>query len=174
MAKKILWEMAPRSGVRTAFLAAALALCATPMFGQSTEGELNKRKPVVTDRDLVIQKAEVTENALFYPVDIEGTRLEVIAVKAPDGSIRTAFNTCEMCFNSGKGYYTQEGAALVCQKCGKRFLMSEVEISTDGGCNPVPIFPQDKKVSDSTITIPKKVLKAAKKKFDSWRKAKDD
>ena len=45
----------------------------------------------MVDADLVIPIAEVGETAVFYPVDIEGTRLEVIAVKAPDGTILKSF-----------------------------------------------------------------------------------
>ena len=44
--------------------------------------------------------------------------MEIVAVKALDGSIRTAFNTCQVCYNSGRGYYQQEGNELVCQNCG--------------------------------------------------------
>ncbi|MDR2144310.1 MAG: DUF2318 domain-containing protein, partial [Treponema sp.] len=96
----------------------------------------NVVKPVITDQDLLIPVAEVTENAVFYPVDIEGVRLEVLAVKAPDGSIRTAFNTCQVCYASGRGFYKQQGTVLVCQNCGNRFRMSQVEVRS-GGCNPV-------------------------------------
>jgi len=35
--------------------------------------------------------------------------MEVLAVKAPDGTIRTAMNTCKICYDSGAGYYVQEG-----------------------------------------------------------------
>ncbi|MDR2445448.1 MAG: DUF2318 domain-containing protein [Spirochaetaceae bacterium] len=67
-----------------------------------------------------------------------GTRLEVLAVKAPDGTVRTAFNTCQVCYASGRGFYKQQGTVLVCQNCGNRFRMSQVGLRS-GGCNPVPI-----------------------------------
>ena len=132
-------------------------------------GALNVVKPVIADRDLVIQVSEVTENAIFYPVDIEGTRLEVLAVKAPDGTIRTAFNTCQVCYGSGRGFYKQQGTVLVCQNCGNRYRMSQVEIRS-GGCNPVPIFPQYKTVTDTSITISKDFLKEAKQIFARWKR----
>jgi hypothetical protein len=43
--------------------------------------------------DLSIPVRDVSATAKFYPVEIDGVKMEVIAVKAPDGSIRTAFNT---------------------------------------------------------------------------------
>ncbi|MDR2597472.1 MAG: DUF2318 domain-containing protein [Treponema sp.] len=129
---------------------------------------LNIRKPVIADRDLVINIADLTENALFYPVDIDGMRMEVLAVKTQDGIIRTAFNTCQVCYSSGRGYFVQTGTVLVCQNCGRRYRMSQVERQA-GGCNPVPIFPANKTVSDSTITISKEFLRQAKGIFASWK-----
>jgi uncharacterized membrane protein len=148
-------------------MAALTVFTAGSVFAQS--GQLNVIKPAIADRDLVIRIAEVTENAVFYPVDIEGTRVEVLAVKAPDGTIRTAFNTCQVCYGSGRGFYKQQGTVLVCQNCGNRFRMSQVE-KRSGGCNPVPIFPQHKTVTDTTITISKDFLKEAKSIFARWRR----
>jgi uncharacterized membrane protein len=111
----------------------------------------------------------VSERASFYPVDIEGTRLEVIAVKAPDGTIRTAFNTCQVCYASGRGYYQQQGNLLVCQNCGNRFRMSQVEVRA-GGCNPVPIFPANKTVDEKNITLPREFLIRAKGIFANWKR----
>ncbi|GMO52720.1 MAG: hypothetical protein Pg6C_18550 [Treponemataceae bacterium] len=150
-----------------ALLVTGSALGLPPIFAQS--GQLNVVKPAIADRDLVINAAEVTENAVFYPVDIEGTRLEVLAVRAPDGTIRTAFNTCQVCYGSGRGFYKQQGTVLVCQNCGNRFRMSQVEVRS-GGCNPVPIFPQNKTVTAQTITISKDFLKEAKSIFARWRR----
>ena len=140
-------------------------LCGMATFAQNAE--LNQRKPVITDRDLVIQIADITEKALFYPVVIEGMQMEVLAVKAPDGTIRTAFNTCQVCYSSGRGYFVQQDSVLVCQNCGRRFRTSQVERQA-GGCNPAPIFPANKKVSDTTITISREYLRQAREMFARW------
>jgi uncharacterized membrane protein len=149
-------------------LTAAALLAAGPVSAQ--RGQQNVVKPVSADRDLVIQTAEVTENAIFYPVDIEGTRLEVLAVKAPDGTIRTAFNTCQVCYASGRGFYKQQGSVLVCQNCGNRFRMSQVGVRS-GGCNPVPIPAAGKTVTDTSITISRDFLKEAKFIFSRWKRS---
>ena len=73
---------------KIAIIAAAFLFAFGAMLSAQSAG-LNLRKPVIADRDLVIQIAEITENALFFPVDIDGVRMEVLAVKAPDGTIRT-------------------------------------------------------------------------------------
>jgi uncharacterized membrane protein len=146
---------------------AIFVICGMPVFAQSTA--LNQRKPVIADQDLVIRIADITENALFYPVDIDGMRMEVLAVKAPDGTIRTAFNTCQVCYSSGRGFFVQVNTLLVCQNCGNRYRMSQVERQA-GGCNPVPIFPANKTVTDSTITISREYLRQARGIFAGWRR----
>jgi uncharacterized membrane protein len=153
--------------VKAVLTAIILIAAGGSVFAQNAG--LNMRKPLIADRDLVIQIADITENALFYPVDVDGVRMEVLAVRALDGVIRTAFNTCQVCYNSGRGYFVQEGTVLICQNCGRRYRMSQVERQA-GGCNPVPIFPANKTISDSTITISQEYLKQAKAIFASWKR----
>ena len=123
---------------------------------------------VVEGGHLAIPTAKVTEDVSFYPLEVDGTAMEVLAVKASDGSIRTAFNTCQSCYTSGRGYYEQEGSELVCQNCGFHFTPDQVEIQS-GGCNPWPIFAQNKTVTDDEIQIPYDFLKAATVIFDNWK-----
>ena len=118
--------------------------------------------------DLVIPISGVSETATFYPVEVNGTNMEVLAVQAPDGSVRTAFNTCQVCYDSGRGYYKQKGNVLVCQNCGNRFTMDQVEV-VSGGCNPVPILPANKTVTNDFITISNSFLKEAKVIFENWK-----
>ncbi len=118
---------------------------------------------------LVIPKGEITETAKFYPYKAGGTEMEVIAVKAGDGTIRTAFNTCQVCFDSGKGYYKQQGDVLVCQNCGNSFNADQVE-KIKGGCNPVPIAEENKKDDGANITISGDFLAQNKKLFSNWSK----
>ena len=153
------------------FLLAAVAITAAIGNGcaPAQAAQLNVVKPPIADRDLVIEISEITENVIFYPVDIDGVRIEVLAVKAPDGTIRTAFNTCQACHGSGRAFFKQTGTVLVCQNCNQRFRMGQVGVRS-GGCNPVPIFPQNTKISDGTITIPKDFLKEARPIFVRWKR----
>ena len=100
---------------------------------------------VLESGDLYIPADEITETATFYPITLDGTEMEIFAVRAPDGTIRTAFNTCQVCYDSGRGYYKQEGNFFVCQNCGNRFRIGDIE-RIRGGCNPVPITPEYKTV----------------------------
>jgi uncharacterized membrane protein len=118
--------------------------------------------------DLFIPVEEVSETVVFYPVNVDGTKMEVLVVKAPDGTIRTAFNTCQVCYGSGRAYYVQQGNVVVCQNCGNRFRMSDIEI-VRGGCNPVPITEKYKTVDEKGITITKDFLIRAKGIFANWK-----
>jgi uncharacterized membrane protein len=160
---------------RLAFIAivAIVAIAAAYGFDKITGSKATTEEGKTTeiaaakDSDIVIPVKDITETATFYPASINGTDLEVIAVKAPDGTVRTAFNTCQVCYDSGKGYYEQEGDQLVCQNCGNRFGMGDVEV-TKGGCNPVPITSEYKKVDAETITISKDFLTEATVIFGNW------
>lgn len=119
--------------------------------------------------DVSIAKSEITETAKFIPYNAGGTNMELIAVKAPDGTVRTALNTCQVCYDSGRGYYVQEGDELVCQNCGNRFKISQVEKQKDG-CNPVPILDENKKDDGTTITVSKEFLQQSKTLFENWKR----
>ena len=121
------------------------------------------------DGNLVIQKAAVGSDAVFVDYDAKGTAMQVIAVKASDGTFRTAFNTCQVCQGSPYAYFEQSGNKLVCQNCKNQFLMSQVE-KERGGCNPAPITAEDKKETADTITISKEVLDGYAKYFANWKK----
>jgi hypothetical protein len=122
------------------------------------------------NQDLKILKKEVTSTAKFYPYKVDGVKMEVIAVKASDGTVRTAFNTCQVCYDSGRGYYIQEGDELVCQNCGNRFQIDMVE-RIKNGCNPVPITSNLKADDGKYITISKSLMVKAKGLFGNWRKS---
>ena len=123
---------------------------------------------IMPNGDLRITKKEVTATVSFYPYKAGGVLMEVLALRAPDGSVRTAFNTCQVCYSSGRGYYVQEGDVLVCQNCGNRFKASQVEI-IKGGCNPLPITADLKTEDANTITIAKSLFAEAKPIFLKWK-----
>lgn len=119
--------------------------------------------------NLVIDKSKITETATFFPYSDDGVRMEVLALKAPDGTIRTAFNTCQVCYSSGRGYYKLDGTTLVCQNCGNRFAPDQVEVQR-GGCNPVGITSEYKTETADTITIEKSFFDQTKEIFANWKR----
>ena len=108
---------------------------------------------------LAIPIADLSQTASFYKAEIDGTEIELVALKDSKGNLRTAFNACQVCYSSGRGYYRQEGKYLVCQNCGNSFTIDQVGIAS-GGCNPWPILDSDRTVTDDEIQISYDVLKA--------------
>lgn len=135
----------------------------------ASSAENTQSAEVVKDVDLKILKSGISEKAEFYPYQAGDTYMEVLAVKASDGSIRTALNTCQVCFDSGRGYYKQEGNTLVCQNCGNVFGVNDVEV-VRGGCNPVPVLQENKTDDGEYITISKEFLAESKDLFADWKR----
>lgn len=126
-------------------------------------------KSASSQEDLTIQIGELSAvKAAFYPVEVEGTQMEVIAVLDENGAVRTAFNTCQVCYSSGRGYYKQVGPYLICQNCLNRFSMDQVGVEY-GGCNPWPIFESDRVDTEETVTIPYAFLQSSTKIFANWK-----
>lgn len=146
---------------------AIAAVVFTP--GGGSAGGAGKTQTIRAGEELVIDASAVTEEASFYPVEVDGTAMEVLAIRDLSGNVRTAFNTCQSCYTSGKGYYQAEGTELVCQNCGFRFTAEEVQVE-GGGCNPYPIFPENKTEENGKISIGYDFLKASQDIFANWPK----
>ena len=135
---------------------------------ETNETADNTANEIKEGENLVIPISDLSGKATFYPVEVDGTEMEVIAGKDSQGEIRTAFNTCQVCYDSGNGYYRQLGDELVCQNCGNSFTMDVVG-ETAGGCNPVPILEENRTVTDSEIQISYEFLKESSNIFANWR-----
>ena len=153
----------------TAFIvcAAVVVVAGGGLFGENQEGSTTTQI-ISAGEFLSIPTEEITSTAAFFPIQVDGTDMEVFAIRASDGTVRTAFNTCQSCFLSGRGYYLQDGDDLVCQNCGFHFTPDQVEIQS-GGCNPWPIFADYKTVTEDTIQISYEFLKSATVIFENWK-----
>ena len=155
--------------------AAVVLICAIGVFianrsvAESGSGA-GGAETITAGNALVIPVSSVTEQAAFYPVEVDGTEMEVFAIRASDGTIRTAFNTCQSCYTSGKGYYSMQDEDLVCNNCGFHFSPDQVEVSS-GGCNPWPIFEENKTVTADIISISYEFLSQSRDIFTNWKTA---
>jgi uncharacterized membrane protein len=66
-----------------------------------------------------------------------GKRVKFFVLKSSDGVVRAAFDACDVCYQSKKGY-RQEGDFMVCNNCGQRFASTRIN-EIRGGCNPAPL-----------------------------------
>lgn len=73
--------------------------------------------------------------ARFYRFEDGGKSIAFFVVKAPDGSYRTAFDACDVCYREKKGY-DQQGAQMLCKNCNRKFAIDRIAPGSGEGCNP--------------------------------------
>jgi len=70
-----------------------------------------------------IALSTISSKVKFHSYDVDGVDVEYFVVKADDGNIKTAFNACDVCYRSKKGY-SQKGEDMVCNNCGNHYAIS--------------------------------------------------
>lgn len=73
--------------------------------------------------------------ARFYKFADGGKEIAFFAVKAADGSYKAAFDACDACYKSKKGY-EQAGDKMNCTNCNQKFAIGRLGPNATGGCNP--------------------------------------
>lgn len=99
--------------------------------------------------------------ARFYKFEDGGKEISFFAIKAADGSIKTAFDACDACYKSKKGY-EQQGDKMNCNNCNQKFAVNRLGPNATGGCNPGYLPHQQ---SGANITIKASDLKDGARYF---------
>jgi len=88
----------------------------------------------IEEEELIrISLSEISENAVWYNYG----DIKYFVVKASDGSIKSAFDACDICYGSKKGY-RQQGDDMICNNCGNYYSISGLGTKNlkGGGCWP--------------------------------------
>jgi len=110
----------------------------------------------------VSSNTDATGTSVAYPVELfadgkarhfsykvdDSITIQYFILKSSDGIIRAAFDACDVCWRSGKGYQ-QSGDVMVCRNCGRKFASVKVN-EVKGGCNPAPL---NRKVEDGKVVL---------------------
>jgi len=99
--------------------------------------------------------------ARHYEYSADGITIRYFILKSADGVIRAAFDACDVCWPSGKGYY-QEGDEMICRNCGRRFSSNKIN-EVKGGCNPAPL---NRRVENDQLIINVADIMEGKSYFD--------
>ncbi|MBW1768313.1 MAG: DUF2318 domain-containing protein [Deltaproteobacteria bacterium] len=83
-----------------------------------------------------------------------GIIVKYFILKSSDGVVRAAFDACDVCWPSGKGYF-QKGDVMVCRNCGRQFASVKIN-EVKGGCNPAPL--KREVVGDDLVIQVKNIL----------------
>lgn len=116
----------------------AMAGLLIPVTG-NTFGLFGQHKQVKAENGEVrIPLGDVEDgNAHYYAYKGDDKEIKFFLIKSKDGSVRAAFDACDVCFPAKKGY-TQDGEYMTCINCGRKFHASQVNVVA-GGCNPAPL-----------------------------------
>jgi uncharacterized membrane protein len=95
-----------------------------------------------------------------------GVDIRYFIMKSSDGVIRAAFDACDTCWSSGKGY-RQESDVMACNNCGLRFPSERIN-EVKGGCNPAPLT---RKVEGNQVIIKvRDIVREGSRYFDFDRR----
>lgn len=112
-------------------LVGAGAVAAFTLPGMGKFEKVKASSGVVT-----IPLAKVSDGkAHFFKVAEGGREIAFFVAKASDGTVKTAFDACDVCYREKKGY-TQDGGFMLCKQCNKKFDTSRIGPHSTGGCNP--------------------------------------
>jgi uncharacterized membrane protein len=117
--------------------------------------------------DIIINTEEITEIATFINYKVDGITVQLIAVKASDGTVRIVFNTCQACNPDKNAFFVQDGNYLVCQTCKTRIKIDDIGYK-GVGCSPFYVPDEYKKEQGNNIVISKSYVESFKQKFENW------
>jgi uncharacterized membrane protein len=119
--------------VLAGFLMVTVLVSAVNVFAFSL-GKYEKVK--VSNGTVIVPVAKLADGkAHFYKFEDGGKEITFFAAKAADGSVKTAFDACDSCYKSKKGY-EQQGDKMNCNNCNQKFAINRLGPNATGGCNP--------------------------------------
>lgn len=118
-------------------LAIVIILLIAAAFFTNGFGLLATTDAIMASGEMEIPLSELSENAKWYEYNSNGVSIRFFAVEAKDGSIKTGFDACDVCYNRKKGY-SQNGDYMACNNCGNRYPIIGLgtENKNPGGCWP--------------------------------------
>lgn len=75
--------------------------------------------------------------AKYFEQEFSAGTVRYFMVQSTDGVVRAAFDACDVCYRSKRGYM-QVGDLMVCNNCGQAFPTNLINVEK-GGCNPAPL-----------------------------------
>lgn len=134
-------------------LLVAIATTGAAMSAHAFLGMFSSHKAVQVEDGLVkLPISDVSDGKPHYfKLQDNGKEIRFFVLKSSDGVLRAAFDACDVCYRSRKGY-SQDGDFMVCNNCGMKFHSSRINV-VKGGCNPAPL---NRRVEGDNLVIAKK------------------
>lgn len=126
-------------------------------FGCIDGGNSSAVNAAADPDSVIIPLSEITTSVKHYTHNVGGVNVKYFLVKGTDGTVRSAFDACEVCYQSKKGY-TQVGSDVRCNNCGLMFSIDGLGSKNKGkGCWPA-YLPHE--ISGENVVIKKSDLEA--------------
>jgi uncharacterized membrane protein len=77
------------------------------------------------------------KQARFYIYRLPDSTVRFFVIKSQDGSIKAAFDACEVCYRGNKGY-RQDADSMACNTCDNHFPIDSLDENRKG-CSPVTL-----------------------------------
>ncbi|MDY6904626.1 MAG: DUF2318 domain-containing protein [Thermodesulfobacteriota bacterium] len=157
------WTGAGIAGALVIMLALALGLLYwlsnTPIAAVSATTEV----AAGTTAEEVIYPVAMFQDgqARHFEYQTDTRQIRYFILQSADGVIRAAFDACDVCWPSGKGYY-QDGDYMVCRNCGREFAAAKIN-EVKGGCNPAPL---KRTIQDGNLILQAADILTGTKYFD--------
>ncbi len=98
--------------------------------------EPTQSSDVISETEIGIPLSDIGDKASFYSFNADGVDVKYFAVKGSDGDVHVAFDACDVCYNSKKGYQ-HVGSNMKCINCGNIYSVNSLGTeNTAGGCWP--------------------------------------
>ncbi len=133
------------------------------MFRSGNTGSITGNviaEPIDEGDVIKIPISQISKNAQWF----EYNNAKYFVVKSKKGDIKTAFDACDVCYRSRKGY-SQKGGDMVCNNCGNHYPISGLGTTNlRGGCWP-GYLPNS--IQGDYIVLKKSDLDAGKQRYFS-------
>lgn len=119
--------------------------------------------PIDEGNLIKIPLSSLSKKAQWFDYNSNRVYIKYFAVRTKDGSVKTAFDACDVCYRSRKGY-RQEGDDMVCNNCGNHYAISGLGTKNlrRGGCWP-GYLPSN--IEGDYLVIKKSDLEAGRYRF---------
>ena len=145
-------------------------LLITAVVAQQFVGQNEVHALEAHDGSLALPMDMINEEIAYFSYEHEGTYMELFAVKDSHGHMVTAMNTCFNCYNTGNGYFTQQGHELVCNNCGNHYNIEDHNHNHGTNeCAPITITEDMLEQDGENLYLKIDALSAFVPLFENWQ-----
>ena len=119
-------------------------------------------EPIDEGNSIKIPLSSISKNAHWFDYNSEGVNIKYFVVRDGDGNVKSAFDACDVCYKTRKGY-RQEGGDMICNNCGNHYPISGIGTANlRGGCWPGYL---QSSIQGDYLVISKQALEVGRYRF---------